>query len=216
MYVTFTAGRGVCQPGGPVKNGAKSRCYVDFSLTSASLSQYHARLMSGRLPDYVDFLRLARQGQRLRGELSQSRMPRLATSLRGDTGVARVDLDFGLDARRQPMLRARIETELVMECQRCLAHYTLPVRVETVFGLIEHESQAERLPEGYEPLLVGDEPMSPLELVEDELILALPVVARHEHDDPDCRPQPMRAPDETVAQDRGRPNPFAVLSRLKE
>lgn len=172
--------------------------------------------MSGRLPDYVDFLRLARQGQRLRGELSQSRMPRLASSLRDDTGLARADLDFGLDARRQPVLRARIETELVMECQRCLAYFRFPVRVETLFGLIEHESQAERLPEDYEPLLLGDAPMSPLELVEDELILALPVVARHEHNDPDCRPQSMRAQDETAAQGEGRPNPFAVLSQLKE
>lgn len=173
--------------------------------------------MSGRLPDYVDFMRLARQGQVLSGDLSLARMQRLAASLRDTQGSARVRLEFDLDARRQPVLRSRVEAELVLECQRCLGDCNYAVSVETVYGLIEHEAQAKRLPDEYEPLLLNEEPMSPLELVEDELILAMPVVARHEDGDPACQPYNLRkqqdASTETAVEGS---NPFAVLNRLKE
>lgn len=181
------------------------------------MSQYYAPLMSGRLPDYVDFMRLARQGQVLSGDLSLARMQRLASALRDTRGSVSVRLEFDLDERRKPILRTQIDAELVLECQRCLGNCSQSVSVGTLYGLIEHESQAERLPEHYEPLLLSEEPMSPLELVEDELILALPVVPRHEDGDPACQPYALREQEdvltETTVEDN---NPFAVLNRLKE
>ena len=64
-----------------------------------------------------------------------------------------------------------------LRCQRSLQPFVLPARVEQTLGLIREEAEEAGLPPGYEPLLVPEDGrIVPIDLVEDELILALPVV----------------------------------------
>jgi uncharacterized protein len=78
-------------------------------------------------------------------------------------------------------------------------------------GLIREEADEAGLPEGYEPLLMPEDGMlRPAELVEDELILAVPVVPTMPGTEAMERDWPVRVEEQAQA------NPFAALGRLKQ
>ena len=89
----------------------------------------------------------------------------------------RFTLEFDRDALQVPYVELRIDAALPLECQRTLQRFLQPVQLVQRLGLIRDEADEAGLPEGYEPLLLPDDGMlRPAELVEDELILAVPVV----------------------------------------
>jgi uncharacterized protein len=145
------------------------------------------------------------------GVLPLSSMPRLRDSLADTEGDVRVEFEFDQDMLRVPYIELRIEAQLPLECQRSLQRFLHPVRIVQRLGLIRDEADEAALPEGYEALLVdGDGLLRPAELVEDELILAVPVI-------------PVAPGTETVERDWVAPeeetrsaSPFAALSSLKD
>ena len=142
-------------------------------------------------------------------------MPRLGAMLLDRTGEVRVELEFGTDAHGVRFIAGRVETKLVLECQRCLEPMELPLGLDFRLGVVGGQQEAERLPEGCEPLVVEDgaagRRVSLAALVEDELLLALPIVPRHE-DTASCTQY--RAEDSPRTQEP-RDNPFAALAKLK-
>lgn len=150
----------------------------------------------------------ARRG--FEGRLPLSAFPRLRDSLCDTAGEVRFVLDFDRDALQLPYVELRIEAQLPLECQRSLERFELPVRLVQRLGLIRDEAGEAALPEGYEPLLVPDDGMlRPAELVEDELILAVPVVAVAPGTD--AVERDFSATDE----ERQQASPFAALAALK-
>ena len=145
------------------------------------------------------------------GVLPLSSMPRLQGTLADTEGKAHVAIEFDHDALRIPYIELRIEAKLPLVCQRSLQRFAYPVRIVQRLGLIRDEAGEEALPEGYEALLVGDDGMlRPADLVEDELILAVPVVP--------VAPETDLVEREWVPpeEDTQRANPFAALSALKQ
>lgn len=111
------------------------------------------------------------------GRIPLQAMARLRGSLADDDGDVRYTLAFGVDALKLPFAELRIEAELPLICQRSLQRFLLPVRLQQRLGLIRDEAEESALPAEYEALQVpADGMLRPAELVEDELILALPVV----------------------------------------
>jgi len=98
-----------------------------------------------------------------------------------------------------------------MYCQRCLEPVSIDLDCQVSLALVESEEAASRLPDSMEPLISPDETVDLLELIEDELILALPIVPRHTS----CEP-PVdlvdQAPPEAA---ESRESPFTVLKDLK-
>jgi uncharacterized protein len=175
------------------------------------VSGYYTPLMSEHMSEQIDALRLARQGRTISAVFKQERMPRLGQYLHTDQDDVHVQVEFGLDGRLAWM-RGTIRTELEMICQRCMEPMQQYVDISFQLGLVKSEAKADELPEGYEPLLVSAEPASLLEIVEDELILSLPIVAMH--DRKDCP-----ASEKLLEMEQEQPkmeNPFAVLSALKK
>lgn len=143
------------------------------------------------------------------GTLPLAAFPRLGGSLVDAEGECRFSLEFGRDAMNQAFVEVRAEADLPMQCQRTLERYLQPVKVVQQLGLITSEAQEAALPEGMEPLLVPESgELRAIDLVEDELILALPVVPIN----------PDSSLPETVwpLEDEVKPNPFTVLSALKD
>jgi uncharacterized protein len=169
-----------------------------------------ADLPTTRLPEALDAWRMVAARRSFEGVLPLASMTRLRDSLAGTEGVARVEIGFDRDSLQVPYVELRIEAELPLECQRSLQRFLHPVRIVQRLGLITDEAGEAALPEGYEALLVGPDGMlAPTDLVEDELILAVPVV-------------PVAPGTEVVERDwtpdeaeQQRANPFAVLSSLK-
>ncbi len=142
------------------------------------------------------------------GELPLASFRRLRESLAAFDGEAAYDLEFGKDTLGVAYLAVRVDVDLPLTCQRTLEVYRQPVHVEQRLGLIGDESEEAALPPGYEPLLIADGQLNLADVIEDELILALPVVP--------LKPgAPIEWHDEGTVEE-SEPNPFAGLAELKK
>lgn len=110
-------------------------------------------------------------------------------------------------------LRLRAEAEVWLACQRCLEPLRQPLRVDRVLRFVPGEDEAARLDEeGEEDVLALTRSLDLQELVEDELILELPVVPRHDR----CPVELGRPPaGHGAAAADAAPHPFAALAALK-
>jgi|JI10StandDraft_1071094.scaffolds.fasta_scaffold1233490_1 uncharacterized protein len=135
-----------------------------------------------------------------------------ATSLVRFTAEGQIRSTSGQGEQIWLMLTA--EVALPQTCQRCLGPVDVPVVVERDFRFVATEEQAElEDEESEEDVLVLSRDFNLLELVEDELLMALPVVPKH-----DVCPTPVKlqvADPDFVENVEQKPNPFAVLQQLK-
>ncbi len=169
--------------------------------------------MSQHLPNLADPWRLADLGRRFAGRIRIEQFPRLAQLLAGPSGEATYELEFFTDERGYSCIAGKLAADLSVECQRCLGPMAYPVRSEFALALVRSIAEIERLPDRYDPLLVDDtDIIHPQDVIEDELLLALPQVAMH--DTEQCAavsgsPQADRVSTQTKS-------PFAVLAELKK
>lgn len=139
-------------------------------------------------------------------------MPRLAAALVSDVGRCRYVAEFGRDTLGTGFVELQLEADLEMLCQRSLEPFVLPIRVCQRLGFITDEAQEAALPEGCEPVLLDDEASVRLaELIEDELLLALPSYPVK----PESDVVELAWPAEVEAEPEPTPNPFAALANLK-
>ncbi len=144
------------------------------------------------------------------GHVALAALPRLRDSLQDPEGEVRFTLEFGCDLLQLPFVDLGIEAELPLQCQRSLRRFLLPVRLQQRLGLIRREIDEAALAPDCEPLLVAaDGMLRPLDLVEDELILALPVVPVA----PDT--EAVERDFAPTAQERAGQGPFAALAGWK-
>jgi len=135
----------------------------------------------------------------------------LGEILAGTAGEVGYALDFGCDEQRVCYVDVRADAALQVTCQRSLQPFALPVAVSTRLGMIRHEHEEAGLPPNYEPLLVpSDGLIRPADLIEDELLLAMPLVAIN----PDSSLQPVV--DDGPATDCAEESPFAALRGLRK
>lgn len=168
------------------------------------------RLMSAEVPEILDAWRMVAARRGFEGRLPLSSLERLRGSLLDTEGDVRYDIQFDTDALKLPYAELRIAGELPLQCQRTLERFELPVVLVQRLGLIRDEADEAALPEGYEPLLVpADGLLHPAQLVEDELILALPTVPVKP--DTDAIEREWGADEEELRQ----ASPFSVLAGLK-
>jgi uncharacterized protein len=167
--------------------------------------------MSQRLPDHLDPWRFADLGNRISGAFELETLPRLAACLVDTDGEVRFDLEFYRNGSRRPCLRGQVTALLYLECQRCLEKMELPVDSRISLAFVESLDEAERLPEDLDPQLVEEGRVSLRDLIEDELLLALPQVALHPEGT--CAPYVAESGDRIGEEKRA--NPFAVLEQLK-
>jgi len=110
-------------------------------------------------------------------------------------------------------LHLRASVPVTLQCQRCLQPVSQALEVDRHFRFVRSEQEAERLDEtAEEDVLVLTPRLDLHELLEDELILALPLVPRHEGRCPAPLPLPV---DDPLAEAAPPPNPFAALAALR-
>lgn len=147
------------------------------------------------------------------GEVALAEMPRLTEALQDSDGSVTVSLEFGTDAEGIRVMRGRIEADVSLLCQRCLDTMRQHIDNEFALGLVRSETEADALPSHYEPLLLDGKPLFLRDVIEDEMLLALPIVPRHPVDECDARLESGEA--ETEQEGSKRDNPFASLAGLK-
>lgn len=127
------------------------------------------------------------------------------------TGDVEFRLAFSRDEEHRAVLHCEATAILKLRCQRCLGEFNHEVGTSTVLALASSIDEERRLPERYDPLLVSEIPLRPRDLIEDELLLALPQIPMHTLDVCTMQAQEMRVADE---QPSGA-SPFAVLAELR-
>lgn len=129
----------------------------------------------------INPLQFALDGASLDGAVAVSGMHRLHDLLRDDSGAIQYSLNGATNAEGKPLLKLDLEGSLMLECQRCLN--ALDFSVELHEELIVARSEAEMdsiLSENdtQECILVSDK-LSVPDFVEEEILLELPISARH-------------------------------------
>ena len=166
---------------------------------------------NSRVPEVLDAWRMVAARREFAGRIPLVAMTRLRGSLLEPDGDARYTLAFDTDALQVPYAELRIDAELPLECQSSLRRFLLPVQLVQRLGLVRDEADEAALPPDYEALLVPDDGMlKPAELVEDELILALPVVPVA----PDA--EAVERDFAPTVEETAQANPFAALAGWKK
>lgn len=165
------------------------------------------------LPGSVDALKLCQQGVRVSGFLPLANLQRLSRQLYLAEGDVQAELSFGLDEQSRKTVNGHLEAVLPLVCQRCLERLDVSVTSDVTLALVWNDEQAAQLPRTLDPVLMEGEELDLLEIVEEELLLALPLVAIHEPGV--CQPpQLLDQPVDDVSVDE-KINPFQVLASLK-
>lgn len=168
--------------------------------------------MRQQLPKEIDPLRFAHSGLTLTGEILVSEMPRLSEILHDSSGVVSVNMRFDIDSIGIPYLDGQFAVTVNLLCERCMEPMAHTLELSTMLALVRHEGKVEGLVEQYEPWLLDDEKLvDPAQIVEDELILALPLVPKHDYS---CLPDALWQAGEQEIEAEKPASPFAVLAAL--
>ncbi|MEX0900159.1 MAG: YceD family protein [Gammaproteobacteria bacterium] len=157
--------------------------------------------MSDGLPEHVEIARLAARSARIQSVTPVSAMARLVELLVDATGSVDSDLRF---SERQ-WIDGEASARVRVICQRCLEPMAVAIDVPIRLAV---DAELASLPDDREAVMSDDGRISLLALVEDELILALPIVPMHAEEKCIVRSVDKSAPAE-------RESPFAVLQQLK-
>lgn len=167
------------------------------------------------IPEHIDPFRFAEQHLGLDGNVKLSTMSRLRTNLVSDDADVTANLTFGRDEQGIIFVHGHVVANLVLQCQRCLEPYKYEIISDFHLGIVKTLDEANALPEHYEPVLTQDGQLALRDVIEDELILNLPIIPKHEPDA--CN---VKLPFHDAAWDKdsqeASKNPFHVLENLKD
>ena len=170
-------------------------------------------------PRHLDVAAFARAGALLQGAWPQAGMSRLLHDALPAAAAPAEPVDWSAQGECRPvaggddliLLHLQVQTAVQMSCQRCLQPVSVPLRVKTTLRFVRDEALAEKLDEeSEEDVLVLSAALDLHALIEDELILNLPIVPRHTQ----CpEPLPMSAGEDEVRPAEAE-QPFAKLASM--
>ncbi len=156
----------------------------------------------------VDSVQFARQHGDVHRSVAIAELERLASMV----SAAEADFDVRLegfeDTERRPCLRLQISGRVPLVCQRCLEPLTLEIAANRSFVLAHREQDLPDLSEEDDEIesLLADGKLNALALVEDEILLQIPMAPMHEEGS--C------VPPESAADRRETGSAFGVLGTL--
>lgn len=160
------------------------------------------------LPEYFDPARLADDGAHMEGDIPIAQFPRLTAMCARPEGGAHVAMDFERSTDGKRLMRLHGEARAVFRCGRCLGDVTIAWRADSLL-LIRRSTDSEGAADDEADVLVADGPVLLRSVVEDELLLTVPMFPAHSHP---CVATDAHRDGESPAA-RG---PFATLARLKK
>ena len=193
-------------------------------------------------PREFDVFEFARSGRQAAGAVRVSQLPRMLNEVPADApdrdtgfswqaeGSTQSELQDDGAEGQQPYLRLAVHGSAWLECQRCLAPYEQAFDVDATYRLVGSEAEADEFPldDDEVEVIVGSRQFDLVDLIEEELLLSLPLVPKHEvcpqvHEslvsgvggaEEDEGGDAAAEQGETDGES-GKPNPFAALEALK-
>ncbi len=162
-------------------------------------------LMSNSLPLIIDPWLLYRHNNELVGTLLLSQMPNLQSSQNREESTASVRIAIKQREDGQKVITGNAEIELELDCQRCLQPLIEVIKADFELVLVKYEHQLSSVSDADDSIVCEDN-LELAPLIEQELILSLPMIPKHS----DCRPMY----ENKVDDDADRQTPFANLKSL--
>jgi len=156
-----------------------------------------------------DAFELSAAGADLAGEVDARSLRRAADQLAAGAGAAPIKwrISGGKDALGRPLLTVRLDGAVPLVCQRCLQPFVSRIDQQTDLLPARDENELAQLDADETEVVLANAALDPRDLVEDELLLSLPLSPRH--DEEEC------AAARRSTADEGKPSPFAGLAALK-
>jgi uncharacterized protein len=161
---------------------------------------------------FIDSLDFARNGREISGEVQVAELPRLLDMLENPQGILSYTVQGGVDKMGSHFLDIGVLGRCQLRCQRCLNGLDYLLRLDTRL-LLRDQASLDALDdiEGGEEAefdsILADAHLNVLELLEEEILLSLPIAPKHELGA--CQ---VADGENTQRIDK---NPFAVLAELK-
>ena len=170
--------------------------------------------MSDKLPDLIDPLLLAERRSVFAGAIKIANLERLSGLVVESGGNVDIEAVFAKEGKLA-VVSGSIKGVLALECQTCLQALSWPLAIAFKLGVVSSLQEADRLEIECEPLLFNGEKLSFNNLIEDEILLALPDYPKHGYD---CIQRNSSKNSDYEQQDHpGKTdNPFSVLAKLKK
>jgi uncharacterized protein len=167
--------------------------------------------------DAVSPHELARKRGLFTGEIPIAAFPRLSPLVLADTTVS-VSLAFARDDEGRTRVEGRAAWVPTLQCQRCLEPVERALNVPIDLCVVTTDAQAADVAGELDAFVLTEDAVSIVELIEDDLLLALPIQVCEAYEECPRRPElAYPADDENGARETepARPNPFGVLAGLK-
>jgi uncharacterized protein len=173
---------------------------------------YHTRPMSEDWSKLRDADLLADGHVTVDFEIPLAEFPRLQTALAHRRGSARGHVRFARESGT-PVADVEVAARVALTCQRCLGPLTWAVSAGGKVAVVDGDEEAERAPESLETILAPEHRISIRELVEEELLLGMPIVPLHQSGD--CvAAAPADALSQGTDAEETRQRPFERLGEL--
>jgi uncharacterized protein len=166
--------------------------------------------MPPELPETIDPMRLAKTGKELSGSYDLHQFARVNSSLKDDSKVQlSFKLEFSRDEENQLFsVVGDLQTSLPLICQRCMQPMQHQLSGTIKLAIVSNEAEAENLPAEFEPYIDTGVPVKLRDFIEDELLLAMPLVSLHKE-------QECPAANKFKHLETAKESPFAELKNLK-
>lgn len=170
--------------------------------------------MSRNYPDRVRPGKVAAAKKRFSGEIPLATLDRLKGLIvtPKPSDVVSFEVSFAHDGQGHVVANLFVEAEVSLVCQRTLASFVYRIDGQSRVGLVRSEAEADELPADCEPLICEGEDLSLARLVEEEILLALPLVPI----DPAAPEPPEMAAQPADTSKEPTHRPFEVLGDLKK
>ena len=165
--------------------------------------------MVSEQPQTISPLLLARNREHIKGSIGLGLLPRLKDIVAKSEGQVQYSFSFDIDQDEICIIKAYVDTRISVICQRCLKPISIDIERNSILGIFSNSEELDRLDNEYEPFELDEETISLDMLIEDELLLAMPIAPLHNNSK--CKDK-----NTTKRLTKNiKENPFSVLKKLK-
>lgn len=167
----------------------------------------------------IDPFKLADQKASIQRSLNLISLPRVVEVVGESESQVTVEMNFWRDDQYRCVIQGHLETRANVVCERCLNPVEQPIVSDFTLCVVSSDEAARDVPREYDPLILTEQLIDVADIVEDEILLALPMFSYHA--DADCdqgmipRREDQQDEEADIQSSEQKPNPFSVLSTLK-
>lgn len=160
--------------------------------------------------------KLAKKNGEVKFNWPVSEFERLCEMLFDDSGKVRVSVKAHFDHQQRCLLEAEICADLTLECQTSFEPINFPLAHKVTYCTVVSETQFAQVEQEFEPVMVEDGLLDIKQVIEDELILSLPIVANKPVDELQQKMSYGELDEAAIEAEKAAKNPFSVLENLKK